>query len=64
MVLALKSEFLNLGHLIDIDYGVRWVAHVILVSSLGPNPSFFPFLRDFYLTLGSVGRGALTWMRA
>ena len=26
------------------------VAHVILVSALGPNPSFFLFLGDFYST--------------
>ena len=32
------------------------VAHVILVSAQGPNPSF--------LTLGSVWTGAWTWTRA
>ena len=37
------------------------VAHVILVSALGPNPSFFPFLGDFYSTWGPVGTGARTW---
>ena len=25
------------------SYGVGWAAHVILVSALGPNPSFFLF---------------------
>ena len=33
----------------DKSYGV--VAHVILVSALGPN-LFFPFLGDFYSTWG------------
>ena len=31
---------------------------VILVTDLGPNPSFFG---DYYLTWGSVGTGAWTW---
>ena len=29
---------------------VGWVAHVILVSAQGPNPSFFLFWGDFYST--------------
>ena len=33
------------------------VAHVILVSALGPNLSFFPFLGDFYSTWGLLGQG-------
>ena len=37
------------------------VAHVIIVSALGPNPSFFLFLGDFYSTWGPVGTGARTW---
>ena len=41
--------------------GVGWVAHVILVSAQGPNPSFF-FLFDFYSTCEPVG--TRTWTRA
>ena len=40
--------------------GVGGGAHVILVSALGPNPSF-PFFGDFYSTWGPVGTGARTW---
>ena len=36
---------------------VGWVAHVILVSAQGPNPSFFLFLGDFYSTWGLFGHG-------
>ena len=36
---------------------VGWVAHVILVSAQGPNPSFFLFLGDFYPTGGLFGQG-------
>ena len=32
---------------------VGWVAHVILVSAQGPNPSFFLFWGDFYFDLGA-----------
>ena len=38
------------------------VAHVILVSAQGPNPSFFLFLGDFYSTWGSYG--TRIWTRA
>ena len=41
--------------------GVGWVAHVILESAQGPNPSFF-FLFDFYLTWEPVG--TRIWTRA
>ena len=34
-----------------------WVAHVILVSALGPNPSFFPFLGTFIQLGGLLGQG-------
>ena len=36
------------------------VAHVILVSALGPNPSF-SFLGGLLFNLGLVGTGAWTW---
>ena len=35
---------------------------VIIVSAQGPNPSFFLFWGDFYLTWGPVG--TRTWTRA
>ena len=40
--------------------------HVILVSAQGPNPSFFLFFGDFYLTWGPVWTRAWTrpWTRA
>ena len=44
--------------------GLDFGHFVILVLTLGPNPSFFLFLRDFYLTKGSVGTGAWTWTMA
>ena len=31
--------------------------YVKIVSAKGPNPSFFPFLGDFYLTWGLLGLG-------
>ena len=34
-----------------------WVAHVILVSALGPNPSFFLFLGTFNQLGGLLGKG-------
>ena len=34
-----------------------WVAHVILVSALGPNPSFFPFWGTFIQLGGLLGQG-------
>ena len=34
-----------------------WVAHVIIVSAQGPNPSFFLFLGDFYSTWSLLGPG-------
>ena len=37
--------------------GVGWVAHVILVSALGPNPSFFLFLGTFIQLGGLFGPG-------
>ena len=42
------------------------VAQMKIVSAKGPNPSFFPFFGDFYLTLGSIGTGAWTqiWTKA
>ena len=42
--------------------GVGWVAHVIIVSAQGQNPSFFLFLGDFYSTWDPVG--TRTWTRA
>ena len=40
------------------SYGVgRWVAHVILVSAQGPNPSFFFFLGTFIQLGGLLGQG-------
>ena len=42
--------------------GVGWVAHAIIVSAQGPNPSFFLFLGDFYSTWEPVG--TRTWTRA
>ena len=39
-----------------------WVAHSIIVSAQGPNPSFFLFLGDFYSTWEPVG--TRTWTRA
>ena len=49
-----------------VGWGGGVVAHVILVSALGPNPSFFLFWGDFYSTWGPVGTGATTrtWTRA
>ena len=38
-----------------------WVAHVIIVSAQGPNPSFFLFFGDFYSTWGPVG--TRTWTK-
>ena len=38
------------------------VAHAIIVSAQGPNPSFFLFLGDFYSTWEPVG--TRTWTRA
>ena len=40
-----------------IGGGVGWVAHVIIVSAQGPNPSFFLFLGDFYSTWSLLGPG-------
>ena len=37
--------------------GGWWVAHVILVSALGPNPSFFLFLGTFIQLGGLLGQG-------
>ena len=34
-----------------------WVAHVILVSALGPNPSFFLFWGTFIQLGGLLGQG-------
>ncbi len=34
-----------------------WVVHVILVSALGPNPSFFLFWGTFIRLGGLLGRG-------
>ena len=33
-----------------------WVAHVILVSAQGPNPSFFPFFETFIRLGGLLGQ--------
>ena len=43
---------------------VGWVAHVILVSAQGPNPSFFFFGGTFIRLGGPVGTRAWTWTRA
>ena len=42
-----------------IGWGVGWgvVAHVILVSALGPNPSFFLFRGTFIQLGGLLGQG-------
>ena len=37
--------------------GVGWVAHVILVSAQGPNPSFFIFFGTFIQLGGLLGQG-------
>ena len=37
--------------------GGWWVAHVILVSALSPNPSFFLFLGTFIRLGGLLGQG-------
>ena len=37
--------------------GGGWVAHVILVSALGPNPSFFLFWGTFIQLGGLLGQG-------
>ena len=37
--------------------GWWWVAHVILVSALGPNPSFFLFWGTFFQLGGLLGQG-------
>ena len=34
-----------------------WVAHVIIVSAQGPNPSFFLFLGNFIRLGGLLGPG-------
>ena len=40
------------------SYGVvGWVAHVIIVSALGPNPSFFLFRGTFIQLRGLLGQG-------
>ena len=36
---------------------VGWVAHVILVSARGPNPSFFLFWGTFIQLGGLLGKG-------
>ena len=64
VVLALPDVALDqldvaLAHLDKLSYGwmtqpdIWWVAHVILESALGQNPSF-PLLGDFHPTWGSV----------
>ena len=40
-----------------IGWGGGWVAHVILVSALGPNPSFFLFWGTFIQLGGLLGQG-------
>ncbi len=41
----------------DSQAAMWWVAHVILVSALGPNPSFFLFLGTFIQPGGLFGPG-------
>jgi len=47
------------GKKIRVDYSItkRVVAHVILVSALGPNPSFFLFRGTFIQLGGLLGQG-------
>ena len=40
-----------------VGWVVGWVAHVILVSAQGPNPSFFFFWVTFIRLGGLLGQG-------
>ena len=64
--LVLPAQKIWVGWVGNEQLAMSWMAYLILVSALDPNPSFFPVLGDFYSTWGSVGTGAWTqtWTRA